>query len=107
MEKIEKLMIGRHEIYHITAFKMVNDYTLWMQFDDDTEQIINFEPLLYGPVFGPLRNLELFNQVKLAEGFGALEWPTGADFDPETLRNWPEYKDELIASCQQRYPVFA
>jgi hypothetical protein len=26
-----------------------------------------------------------------------LTWPNGADFDPETLRNWPQYKDELAA----------
>jgi len=100
-------MADRHEIYHITEFKIVGDYTLWLRFDDGAEQIINFEPLLYGPIFEPLRNLELFNQVKLIEGFGALEWPNGADFDPETLHNWPNYKDELIARCQQRYPVFA
>jgi len=29
-----------------------------------------------------------------------LTWPNGADFDPETLRNWPEYKDELAARAQ-------
>ncbi|MFN8487420.1 MAG: DUF2442 domain-containing protein [Caldilineaceae bacterium] len=96
-----------HEIYHITAFKIVGDYTLWLRFDDATEQVINFEPVLYGPILGPLRKIELFNQVVLIEGFGALEWPTGADFDPETLHNWPAYKDELIAECQRRYPVFA
>jgi hypothetical protein len=24
-----------------------------------------------------------------------LVWPNGADFDPATLHNWPEYVDEL------------
>jgi hypothetical protein len=94
-----------HELYHVMDFKIIGDYTLWIRFDDESEQVIDFEPVLYGPVFGPLRDLDLFNQVKLVAGFGALEWPTGADFDPETLRNWPAYKDEIIAERQRRYTV--
>jgi hypothetical protein len=30
-----------------------------------------------------------------------LTWPNGTDFDPETLRNWLEYKDQLSARAQQ------
>jgi hypothetical protein len=37
---------------------------------------------LYGPVFEPLRNPELFNQVSLDE-FGVICWPNGADLAPE------------------------
>lgn len=50
-----------------------------------------FEPVLYGSVFFPLRNLNLFNQVRMVDYAGCLEWPTGADFDPETLHDWPAY----------------
>lgn len=94
-----------HCIYRVTAFETVADYTLRIHFDDGTEQVIDFEAVLYGPVFEPLRNLELFNQVKLVEEVGCLEWPTGADFDPETLRNWPDYKDEIIAQRRKQYAV--
>jgi hypothetical protein len=37
---------------------------------------------LYGPVFEPLRNEELFNQVSVDE-FGVICWPNGADLAPE------------------------
>jgi hypothetical protein len=94
-----------HKLYRVTAFENVGKYTLRIQFDDGAEQVIDFEPVLYGPVFEPLRNLELFNQVKLVEEVGCLEWPTGADFDPETLRNWPDYKDEIIAERRRQYAV--
>ena len=70
-----------HKIYRVTNFAIVDDFVLWMHFDDMTEQVIDFEPVLYGPIFGPLRDLSLFNQVRLVDYAGCLEWPTGADFD--------------------------
>ena len=85
-----------HKIYRVTNFAIVDDFVLWMHFDDMTEQVIDFEPVLYGPIFGPLRDLSLFNQVRLVDYAGCLEWPTGADFDPETLHDWPQVKDEII-----------
>jgi hypothetical protein len=94
-----------HRIYRVTAFGIVADYTLRIHCDDGAMQVINFEPVLDGPVFEPLRQLELFNQVKLVQEVGCLEWPTGADFDPETLRNWPDYKDEIIADRRRQYAV--
>lgn len=85
-----------HKLIRVTEFQIIGDYVLHIRFDDGEEQIINFEPVLYGPVFGPLRDLTLFNQVKLIEYAGCLEWPTGADFDPETLHDWPLCCDEII-----------
>jgi hypothetical protein len=84
-----------HELYDVTGFENVGDYTLRVKFNDDTEQIINFEPVLYGEMWGPLRDLAIFNQVQLDPEAKNLVWPNGADFDPETLRNWPTYKDNL------------
>jgi hypothetical protein len=88
-------MIDEHELYDVVGFEIVGDYTLWLQFDDGFERTIDFRPVLYGAVFEPLRDLELFNQVKLNPDTGTIEWPTGADFDPETLHNWPDYVDEI------------
>ena len=90
----------RHKLYRVEKFEIVDDYTLRIRFDDGSEQTIDFLPVLYGPVFGPLRDKQLFAQVELIDYAGCLEWPTGADFDPETLRNWPSYKDAIIANRQ-------
>lgn len=90
----------QHQMYRVTEFAIVDEYTLHIHFDDGSEQTIDFSPILHGPVFGPLRDKSLFNQVQLIDYAGCLEWPNGADFDPETLRNWPRYKDEIIARRQ-------
>jgi hypothetical protein len=90
-----------HELYRVTAFQIVGPYTLWITFDDGTEQTICFEPILYGELYGPLRDLALFNQVRLDPEVHTLIWPNDADFDPETLRNWPEYKAAWIEMAQR------
>jgi hypothetical protein len=90
-----------HKLYKVTEFEIVASYTLYVTFDDGTTQTINLEPILYGPIYGPLRNLEVFNQVRLDEEVFTLVWPNDADFDPETLRNWPDYKDAWIQRAKQ------
>lgn len=57
--------------------------------------------MLEGELFGPLRDLTLFNRVELEAAFGAIQWPTGADFDPETLHDWPRYRDGLVEMAQR------
>ena len=84
-----------HKLYRVTDFKLSGDYTLLVRFDDDSEQIIDFEPVLYGEMWGPLRDPTFFNQVSIDPVAHTLAWPNGADFDPETLRNWPDYSQEL------------
>jgi hypothetical protein len=90
-----------HEIYYVAGFKIVGSYTLEILFDDGSAQTIDFEPMLHGQLFGPLRELAMFNQVKLDPAIRNLVWPNHAAFDPETLRNWPLYADEMIAMAQR------
>jgi hypothetical protein len=45
---------------------------------------------LEGDLFAPLRDLALFNQVRIDPEAHTLVWPNGADFDPAILHNWPE-----------------
>lgn len=77
-----------HGLVNVTDFEIVGPYTLRIHFDDTTEQIINFEPVLYGYYYAPLRDLTFFNQVRLDPEVHTLVWPNDADFDPATLYNW-------------------
>src|SRR5580692_3011101 len=78
-----------HPVYRVRSFDIVASYTIRIRFDDDTEQTIDFQPVLAGEVYGPLRDLDLFNQVRIDSEVETLVWPNGADFDPATLHDWP------------------
>ncbi len=92
----------QHAIYRVTAFEIVGPYKLRVRFDDQTEQTIDFQPVLAGELYGPLRKLELFNQVSIDPEVHTLVWPNGADFDPATLHDWPE-QIEAMKTCAKRW----
>jgi Protein of unknown function (DUF2442) len=89
-----------HPLYDVTNFEIIGPYQLRLQFDDGTEQIIDFQPVLYGELFGPLRDRKFFNRVRLDQEVGTLVWPNGADFDPWMLHEWPRLVDALAAQAQ-------
>jgi hypothetical protein len=90
-----------HPIHRVQSFQIVAPYTLRVEFDDKTEQEINFEPVLAGQLFGPLRDLAVFNQVQLDPEIHTLVWPNGAEFDPATLHDWSQHIEELKARANQ------
>jgi hypothetical protein len=85
-----------HGLHRVTAFELVGPYILALEFDDGTRRTINFEAVLEGEIYGPLRDSRLFAQVDLDPEVHTIVWPNGADFDPETLHDWPKYEIELI-----------
>lgn len=91
----------RHPIYRVRSFEIVAPYTLGVEFDDGTRQIIDFRPVLAGDVYGPLRDVAFFNQVQIDPEVHTLVWSNGADFDPATLHDWPQHAQELAARAQQ------
>jgi hypothetical protein len=85
-----------HEMFRVTGFQQLGTYTLRIEFDDGRSQVIDFEPILYGELYGPLRDSEIFRQVQVDSLACTLVWPNDADFDPETLHNWPQYRDAWV-----------
>ncbi|HEY2412149.1 MAG TPA: DUF2442 domain-containing protein [Pirellulaceae bacterium] len=85
-----------YPIASVTAFEHVGPYMLRVSFDDGGSQTIDFAPVLYGNIYGPLRDPAVFNQVRIDPDFPTLVWPNKADFDPATLRYWPEYLPRLL-----------
>ena len=91
----------KHAIFRVSDYHVVGPYTLRVAFNDGTEQVINFQPVLAGELFSPLRDISLFNQVVIDPEVHTLVWPNGADFDPATLHDWPEHVDALAERARR------
>lgn len=96
-----------HPIYKVVSVENVTDYALRIYFDDETSQTIDFRPVLAGELYGPLRDLHLFNQVAIDPEVHTLVWPNGADFDPETLHDWPLHEQAFREMARRWEPVKA
>ncbi|MBI4565779.1 MAG: DUF2442 domain-containing protein [Planctomycetes bacterium] len=76
-------MVEKEKLIRIRTVEPLEGYKLKVGFTDGTFRVIDFENELKGPIFGPLKELALFRQVKVE--YGTLVWPTGADVCPDEL----------------------
>ena len=60
------------------------NHCLFVRFEDGTSGEVDLSARLFGPMFEPLRDMDLFNQVRVDE-FGAPSWPNGADLAPDAI----------------------
>ena len=78
-----------HRIIKIIDIEVVGPHTLWVRFNDGLERTIDLSAVLAGEIYESLRDPEYFGRVRLDEEVHTVVWPNGADFDPETLHDWP------------------
>ncbi|MGI8782506.1 MAG: DUF2442 domain-containing protein [Acidobacteriota bacterium] len=90
-----------HPIHRVESFKIVSPYVLHVRFNDKSERTINFYSILAGELYRPLRELSFFNQVQVDPEVHTLVWPNGADFDPATLHDWPQFVEALTARARK------
>jgi hypothetical protein len=86
-----------HPIHRITGFEIVGPYRLRIAFADGLVRTIDFQGILEGELYAPLRELTMFNAVTLDDQTHTLVWPNGADFDPATLHDWPEHEAAMVS----------
>lgn len=75
---------------HVRYLAVLPGHRLHLDFDDGAKQVIDFKPLLFGPLWGALRDEILFAQVHVNPDTGTIEWPNGADLNPVIFHDWPE-----------------
>lgn len=90
-----------HPIHRVASFELLGTYRLCVRFEDGNERIIDLEPVLFGALYGPLRDPTLFRQVEIDSEVHTLVWPNGADFDPATLHDWPEHAEAFASKARE------
>ncbi|CAG1014017.1 hypothetical protein ANAEL_04865 [Anaerolineales bacterium] len=60
-------------------------YRIWVEFTDGASGVADLEDFLWGPAFGPLRDIEEFKRFKITEAYRTIAWENGADISPEAL----------------------
>jgi len=69
----------------VVEVRHLHDYVLWLRFDDGTEGEVDLSAELWGEMFEPLQDVELFRRVSVNPDTGTIEWLNGADLAPELL----------------------
>jgi hypothetical protein len=70
----------------IETVEPLDGYVLRLGFSDGSTHDVDLESDLWGPVFEPLRDHDVFRQVAVDRELGTIVWPSGADLDPDVLR---------------------
>jgi hypothetical protein len=81
---------------HIKAAKYISDFKLWLAFDDGSFGEVDLIDSLNGPIFEPLRDVNIFSKVTVDPELETVVWPNGADLAPEYLKEL--HSQQLIAS---------
>jgi hypothetical protein len=72
-------------IPRVVEVQSLPNHCLWVRFLDGTAGTVDLSQELWGPMFEPLANQELFNQVRVDSELETVVWPNGADLAPEYL----------------------
>ena len=71
----------------VTEAKWVRDYIIRLRFSDGLEGEVDLRDELDGPVFEPLRDVNVFRAFELHPELHTVVWRNGADFAPEFLHS--------------------
>ena len=71
---------------HIKTARYLKDFKIWVSFDDGTAGEVDLKDSLNGPVFEPLKKIEVFAKVSVDPELETVVWPNGADLAPEFLK---------------------
>ena len=82
-------------ILHVTEARYERDYIVYLKFNDGAEGFVDLAEELYGEVFAPLKDIDLFRSVRLDPELRTIAWANGADLAPEFLH------DRLLVPAKQ------
>ena len=70
----------------IRAVTPLEEFTVRLEFTDNTTKEIDLKPYLHCPIFESMRkDLRLFRAMQVDPRIGTIVWDNGADTDPDVL----------------------
>jgi hypothetical protein len=72
-------------ILHIKEAKYMDNYKIWLRFNDGIEREVDLANELEGEVFEPLKDLRRFKAFKIDPLLETIVWENGSDLAPEFL----------------------
>jgi hypothetical protein len=73
--------------YRLIDAKYVRDFVVWVKFSDGVEGEIDLRAEIFGPIFEPLKDINLFKKFVVHPELQTLVWENDADFSPEFLHD--------------------
>jgi len=77
----------------VTKVSPLEDFTLYIEFSNGENGILDIKPFLHFGVFNRLKKPGEFERVKVS--FDTVEWDCGVDLDPEFI--YEKCKDAKVA----------
>lgn len=72
-------------VVRVMRAEYLGEYRIHLRFADGAEGDVDLSAELYGEVFEPLKDKDLFRRFSIHPDFGTLVWANGADIAPEFL----------------------
>jgi hypothetical protein len=72
-------------IPRVVEIKTLDDYKLWVRFQDGKSGSVDLSGELWGPMFEPLKDKKFFGKAEIHPELATVTWPNGADLAPEFL----------------------
>ncbi len=72
-------------VLHVVDVRVLQDFRIWLHFNDGIEGVANLAQSLDGAVFEPLRDPAVFAHARLDPELHTVAWANGADMAPEYL----------------------
>ena len=69
----------------VTEAEYIKDYKILVTFNNGVKKIVDLEKDLWGEMFEPLKDKNLFKQLRVNKDIHTIVWPNGADFSPDSL----------------------
>ncbi len=85
----------------VVQAEYLDGYRLKVRFNTGEAGVVDLADSLWGPVFEPLRQIELFKRFHLSSVLHTIAWDNEADFAPEHLLDKIIEKTETASTFYQ------